>query len=171
MRNGLKVYFIGNEYNENDKKEVDTMNGITVKYCVDGFNGFAFHVKALAENFAKVAENCHFYEICHNYLYDCKNAWDENDYYDNPIQAAIKACHVFYIPNEECFTIIKKASLNEELFNANVPFVAGWYFYNYLVETEKFNDDCFLPLKGNEKLFAKQYNPEVLNDLSRIIKN
>jgi hypothetical protein len=47
--------------------------------------------------------------------------------------------------------------------------VSGWYFYNYLIATEDFNDDCFFPLKGNEELFAKQYNKDLIPSIYNIV--
>lgn len=140
------------------------MSGINVKYCVDGFNNFPCDNPRDAGQFAKVADYCHFYCIRHNDLYDCKDAWTDSELcYGNPIQSAIMACDVFFAYDDNSFTIIKQRSLNLDLFNYIDKHIAlrGWYFYNYMESTDKFNDDCFLPLEGNEELFEKQYSIDI----------
>ena len=142
------------------------MSGINIRYCVDGFNNYAFDNITEAAKYAKVADKCYFYNTTNTELYDCKNTWVNND--DDPIVTAVSDSTLIYIPDGECFTIIKEKS-DEQLFNTNIPFRAGWYFYNYLIATEDFNDDCFLPLKGNEELFAKQYNKDLIPSICNII--
>ena len=139
------------------------MSGINLKYCVDGFNNFPCDNPKFAGELAKVADYCHFYEISHGDLHDVKNAWEEHEYYDNPIQPAIVACSVFFAYDDQSFKTIKYKSHNSGIFNFIDKFtpLRGWYFYNYMVSTDKFNDDCFLPLEGNEELFAKQYSIDV----------
>ena len=139
------------------------MSGINIKYCVDGFNNFPCFNPKDAGHFAKVADYCYFYEISNGDLYDVKNLWETEEYFDNPIQVAIKRCSVFFAYDDNSFTIIKQRSLNLDLFNYIDKHFArrGWYFYNYMVSTDKFNDDCFLPLEGNEELFEKQYSIDI----------
>lgn len=140
------------------------MSGINIMYCVDGFKNFPCGNPRDAGRLAKVADYCHFYSIEHEDLINCKNAWvDPGLCYGNPIQSAIMQCNVFFAYDEESFNIIKHKSYNPALFDYIDKHLAlrGWYFYNYMVSTDKFNDDCFLPLEGNEKLFAKQYSIDI----------
>ena len=167
----LKVHSIGNEYIENNRKEDNIMSGINIKYCVDGFNNYAFDNVVDAAKYAKVADRCYFYNTTNTELYDCKNTWVNNDD-DDPIVTAVSDSTLIYIPDIETFNIIRENCAAPDLFPFDInTFVGGWYFYNYLIATEDFNDDCFLPLKGNEELFTKQYNPEMLNDINRLTKD
>lgn len=164
----LKVHSIGNEYIENNRKEDDIMSGINIRYCVDGFNNYAFDDIAEAEKYAKVADRCYFYNTTNTELYDCKNIWINND--DDPIVTAVSDSSLIYIPDIETLDIIKEKCGAPDLFQfIKNTFAGGWYFYNYLISTEDFNDDCFLPLKGNEELFAKQYNEHLLPKIYNIV--
>lgn len=165
----LKVYSIGNEYIENNRKEDDIMSGINIRYCVDGFNNYAFNNITEAAKYAKVADECYFYNTTNTELYDCKNTWVNNDD-DDPIVTAVSDCTLIYIPDIEALNIIKEKCGAPDLFQfITNTFVSGWYFYNYLIATENFNDDCFLPLKGNEELFAKQYNKDLIPSICNIV--
>lgn len=163
---------IKTEMKSKDKlKEFDTMNGITVKYCVDGFNGYSFNSLFKAENYQRIADLCYFYCIDGGELNDCKNEWEDSADYDNPIQAAMRACEVLYVPTEDCLNFIKAESGYSDMFvYLKTPFIGGWYFFNYMVSNDDHDDDCFLPLVGNEELFAKQYDPNVIPDLNRIVE-
>lgn len=82
------------------------MSGINIRYCVDGFNNYAFDNVIDAAKYAKVADKCHFYNTTNTELYDCKNTGVNND--DDPIVTAVSNSTLIYIPGIITFNIIKE---------------------------------------------------------------